>query len=196
MPFNENEIRHPSYSESNGTHPFVCGHCNHTTSGRVVSYYPSIGTYRFVICTNCGAGSLVRSDGITYPSSRPGSDLEGLPQIVEKAYNEARDCYSIGAFTACELICRKILMNISVDKGAKENDYFVNYLDFLKKSGYVTDAMMDWVSLIRENGGESTHQLKDPDKTRAESTLIFTEQLLKIIYEMKHKANKYTPKKT
>lgn len=196
MGYSEVDIKYPSVGEVIAFYPYLCGHCNHQTSGRVVSYYPSTPTNKWLLCTNCGKGSVLTPEGKIVPPSKFGNSLEGLPNIVQKAYNEARDCYSIGAYTSCELICRKILMNVAVDKGAKENDKFVNYLDSLKTKGYVTESMMEWVSLIRSRGGESTHYIDEPDQTRAESTLMFTEQLLKIIYEMKHKADKYTSKKS
>ncbi|GFN40551.1 MAG: conserved hypothetical protein [Marine Group I thaumarchaeote] len=196
MGYTEDEIGHPSYSQPTGTHSYQCGHCDHQTSGRVVAFYPSNGVNKWLLCTNCAKGSVLTSAGIIFPASKFGSSVEGLPGIVQKAYDEARLCYSVGAFTACELICRKILMNVAVDKGADENDSFVNYLDFLKTEGYITEAMMSWVSLIREHGGKSTHYIAEPEKTRAESTLMFTEQMLKIIYEATHRADKYSQTNT
>ncbi len=194
MSYEESYIFHPTLGRQDTFHGYKCGYCNHENSGRVVGYYPSNSAEKtkWLLCVNCGQGSVLTPRGILYPSSKFGSNVEGLPKIVERVYDEARNCYSIGAYTSCELICRKILMNVSVEKGAEENKTFVHYLDFLKDKGYITNAMKDWVAIIRKNGGQSTHHIEEPEKDRAESTLTLTEQLLKIIYEVIAKAEKYT----
>jgi hypothetical protein len=53
--------------------------------------------------------------------------------------------------------------------------------------------MKSWVDLIRTNANESTHTLASPDKNRAESTLLFTAELLRIVYEMEYYVSKYVP---
>jgi len=82
-------------------------------------------------------------------------------------------------------------MHIAVDKGDEEGKSFVAYLDFLKSSGYITPPMMDWVDLIQKNGNSSTHRLQPASQERALSTLAFTSQLLKLVYEMANKAQQY-----
>ena len=98
---------------------------------------------------------------------------------------------SVNAFTAAELICRTILMHVAVDKGAPEGESFAAYLAFLETHGYVTPPMKGWVDLIRMHGNASTHKLASPDKTRAESTTMFTAELLRLVYEMDFMAKKY-----
>ena len=171
---------------------YICGHCGRDNSGRVVSVYhfdtrkddPRI---RFMICTSCKKGSVwIHPDIII-----PGENLEGLPEEVNEAYEEARRCFSVNSYTGCELLCRKILMHIAVDKGAKEGESFKHYLDFLEGKGYITPPIKTWADLIRENANKSTHKLESSDKKRAENTFMFTMQLLRIIYEMEHKASEY-----
>jgi hypothetical protein len=41
--------------------------------------------------------------------------VDFLPPEIEMAWNEARNAYSVAAFTASEMMCRKILMHIAVD---------------------------------------------------------------------------------
>jgi hypothetical protein len=97
----------------------------------------------------------------------------------------------VGAFTAAELICRKLLMHIAVDKGAKAGETFIAYLNFLEKAGYVTPPMKGWVDLIRQHGNLATHELPAPDQQQAESTVMFTAELLRLVYEMEHVARRY-----
>lgn len=96
------------------------------------------------------------------------------------------------AFTASELLCRKILMHIAVEKAAPEGKPFVFYLDHLERAGYVTPPMKGWVNAIRANGNEATHAIAAPSKERAESTVMFTAELLRLTYEMEYLAGKFT----
>lgn len=175
---------------------YKCGHCDRLVSGRVVNIYlrqknkPEDPKLIFIICPSCVKGS-VWNEGIIIPGTKPGNKLEGLPGEIEAAYQEARNCYSINAYIGCELLCRKILMHVGVDKGAEEGQSFVSYINYLESKGYITPTIKEWADMIRTIGNQSTHELTPPDKERANATLIFTMELLRIIYEMKHVANKF-----
>jgi hypothetical protein len=109
-----------------------------------------------------------------FPGVPFGPALEGLPEDVNEAYEEARRCFSVNAFTASEVLCRKILMHVAVDKGAKEGATVASYIDYLTSQGYVTPPMLDWVKLIKDHGNEVNHRLKFSGRSRAEGTLYFT----------------------
>ena len=175
---------------------YTCGYCNTKISGAVVcGYYPSpIHTIKWLLCPNCGDGSVLALDGNVYPGVPFGPNIEGLPDNILEAYKEARSCMSVNAFTSCELICRKILMHVAVEKGANEGDSFINYLSYLEGKGFITPPMKNWVDLIRQHGNKATHLLESPDKKRAESTIMFTAELLRLIYEMEHISKKYIEK--
>jgi hypothetical protein len=98
---------------------------------------------------------------------------------------------SVNAHTAAEALCRKILMHIAVDKGAKEGTTFSSYIDHLMKEGYVTPPMKEWVTLIKKHGNEASHRLDPPERARAEGTVYFTAQLLRTVYEMAHLATRF-----
>lgn len=181
----------------------ICGHCGIKTTAREVSnYLPQSQANQhwsfFLICPSCNKGSLiVKNRGskveVAYPGYLPGKNLKGLPDDIEKAYQEARGCFSINAFTSCELMCRKILMHIAVEKGANTKLSFAKYINHLETEGYITPPIKTWADKIRSNANESTHELIFPDKARAENTFQFTMMLLRIIYEMEHKANELNP---
>lgn len=183
-----NAVTRPSPAETNAWHSLTCGHCGRTISGAVVAH---IDQMRWIQCTACGEGSVISGGYYQYPGPVFGPVVEGLPTEVEEAYSEARRCFSINAFTASELLCRKLLMHIGVDKGANEGLEFVKYLDYLAQAGYVTPPIKKWADLIRQHGNKATHRLATPDRQRAESTLLFTAELLRIIYEMDFIAQKY-----
>ena len=197
---------HRSISHHDGSTPdawltYTCGHCNTQVSGAVVSSYSCLkgekgGPRKYIkwlLCTNCVEGSVQTSEQL-FPGAPFGPLLEGLPNDVQEAYTEAKRCMEVNAFTAAELICRKILMHVAVEKGAKEGGSFAAYLTHLEKSGYVTPPMKGWVDLIRKHGNKATHKLASPSQERSESTVMLTAELLRLIYEMEYMSKKFTPK--
>src|SRR6266436_10313468 len=114
---------------------FTCGHCNRPVSGAVAAYMQyGNAVIKWLQCTNpqCGHGSVMDVDGNIYPGCLFGPDIQGLPKEVAEAYMESRRCMSVNAFTAAELISRKILMHIAVDRGAEEGEDFESYISFLE----------------------------------------------------------------
>lgn len=192
---------HHGVSRYDGSTPdawraFTCGHCGHQVSGAVVALASENGITRWLWCPTCGEGSVETSNGVVHPGSTFGPSIQGLPPEVEAAYGEARSCMSAGAFTGSELLCRKILMHVGVDKGAAEGATFAEYLTHLEAAGFVTPPMKGWVDLIRQHGNLATHRLEVPSRERAEGTLMFTAELLRLTYEMDFMARQYAPQAT
>jgi hypothetical protein len=94
------------------------------------------------------------------------------------------------------MMCRKILMHVAVDKGADKGQTFAGYLTYLQDKGYVSPVMAAWVDLIRRHGNEAVHDLPEVTEERGRSTLIFTEQLLRMTYEMDALAQRFAPPAT
>ncbi|MDE1341203.1 DUF4145 domain-containing protein [Vibrio aestuarianus] len=176
---------------------YTCGHCATKVSGAVVANYDwrdNFGHTQFskwLLCPNCTRPSAKFNHSL-FPGTQFGPVVQGLPEEVGSSYSEARRCMEVNAFTAAELICRKILMHVAVDKGAKEGESFAKYLDYLETSGYVTPPMKGWVDLIRQHGNKSTHRLESPEKERAQSTVMFTAELLRLVYEMEYMYKQYS----
>jgi DNA-directed RNA polymerase subunit RPC12/RpoP len=189
-------IERPDGSTEDSWYPFRCATCERDVSGAVVARAKSAtDVVRWLQCPHCGDGAVQRVDKNIYPGVAFGVKLEGLPEEVERAYTEARNCMAADAYAACELVCRKILMYVAVEKGAKEGESFSGYLSYLREKGFVTDAMMGWVKIIKESGNKATHEIERVDKGRGESTVMFTAELLRIVYEMEFMAKKYEGKR-
>lgn len=194
--FGHRVISKPDGSRPDGWHSYVCGHCGHSVSGAVIGY---IGRkegghlLRWLQCSSCHDASVMSDSGEYFPGVEYGPDIEGLPNDVADAYKEARRCMSVNAFTAAELLCRKILMHVAVDKGAKEGDTFAGYIRYLEEDGYVTPPMKHWVDLIKKHGNDATHKLPQSDQERAKGTIQFAAQLLRSVYEMDYLAKQYGP---
>lgn len=142
----------------------------------------NIGVY---ICPNCNKPTFI--DEIIYKTQFPlpkrENNLHHIPSEINKVYQEAIDSYSAGAFTGTTLLCRKLLMSIAVNLGAKENQNFAEYVKFLDDEGYITKTSRNWVDMIRTIGNKATHDLDVSTQEEAEKVLTFCEMILKTNYE-------------
>lgn len=195
--FGHENVQHYNAQSSDAFRTFTCGHCGVKVAGALLAVAPGpggAGAAQWVRCSSCAEPSVISLRGDVYPGRAGGVDVEGLPTDVRDAYQEARRCMTVNAFTACELVCRKILMHVAADRaGAKAGATFASYVDSLEKAGYITPPMKAWVDLIRQHANEATHGLPPTSKERGEGTLMFTAELLRIVYEMEHLAKKYSP---
>jgi hypothetical protein len=76
-----------------------------------------------------------------------------------------------------------MLMNIAVHQGAKEGLKFIEYVNYLSDNGFIPPNGKHWVDHIRKKGNEATHEIALMKETDAKELLVFTEMLLKFIYE-------------
>lgn len=74
-------------------------------------------------------------------------------------------------------------MNIGVQEGAQGGKSFVHYIDFLAEKGFIPPNGRAWVDHIRKKGNEATHEIALMSKVDATELVVFTEMLLKFIYE-------------
>jgi hypothetical protein len=130
----------------------------------------------------------VEPDGTQFPGVAYGTEVDHLPDDVQRLYDEARNSMSVNAFTAAVMTCRKVLMNVAVSEGAKPGKSFATYVKWLADEGYVPAKGKKWVERIREKGNEANHEIPDIGRTDAEDVLSFTEMLLKVNYEMPARA--------
>ena len=158
-----------------------CGHCGKEVAGVVVAKNDDMSA-RWLACPSCKRGS-VSNNGTIVPTPLLGEGINGLPETIQNAYVEARKSISSQSYTACVLVCRKILMNVAVEKGASEGETFAKYIDHMIATGHITVTMKEWVDKIRDNGNDATHEIPPPDSKIACTTLEFTALLLKNVYE-------------
>lgn len=169
---------------------FQCGFCG-VAVGSDKGYFLQQSTARIYICPHCNRPSYFQDD-TQYPSITFGNQVEGLPsKEIESLYNEARRCTSVQAYTSAVLACRKLLMNIAVQKGANGGKRFIEYVEYLADKGYVPPNGKQWVDHIRKKGNEATHEIALMTEEDAKDLITFIEMLLKFIYEF---PSKITPK--
>jgi ribosomal protein S14 len=180
---------------------YKCSYCNNLVS--------SVKGYRFFeqqspergkqyigtiyICPHCYMPtSFIR--GFRVPEQLIGNEVKHLPKEVEDVYNEARRCYTVNAYTGSIMLCRKLLMNIAVHKGAAPNQSFASYVDYLCDKGFVSGDNKVWADLVRNKGNDANHEIPKMIPTDAEELIDFLELVLKSIYEFPEKARLRTPK--
>ena len=165
-----------------------CPECG-TVQLHRIGYVHRVGHLSWLRCTSCGMG-LVNNHGVISPGVRPLGVPRGLPPVEAEAWQEVRASLSVGAYTASVMLCRKLLMHVAVGHGLpakNDNDRapsFVECVDYLETAGIITKLMRPWVDRIKNVGNEANHDLDPPVETRALDVARFTEQLLKLAYEM------------
>jgi hypothetical protein len=177
---------------------FRCGYC-HRDVGPSAGYTreqgsPKHRTGEILICPACNRPTFFDQDKTQYPGVMKGENVSGITdKEVEDMYSEARACSSVGAYTACVMACRKILMNVAVHQEAPENQTFAEYVNFLEAKGHIPPNGREWVDEIRKRGNTATHEIKVMSADDATLILDFTTMLLRFVYEL---PSRLPPKKS
>lgn len=179
---------------------YICGHCGSPLASNQGFHakHPSGPTIAHIyICHHCFRPTYFDHSRKQIPGPPYGNSVSDIPsKEVEALYNEARDCTSCNAYTASVLCCRKLLMNIAVLKGAKENLKFIEYIEFLSDKGFIPPDGKEWVDHIRKKGNEATHEISIMNREDAEELISFIEMLLKFIFEFPAIIKRKTSSKT
>lgn len=81
-------------------------------------------------------------------------------------------------------------MNIAVSQNAKEGEPFLAYVEYLAEKGYVPPNGRGWVDHIRKRGNEANHEIELMSEDDAKELVLFSEMLLKFIYEFPNRVPK------
>ena len=168
---------------------YTCGHCGNPLASNQGYFADLDGSQQrrdyIYICHFCGKPTYFNIDGTQTPKAKVGNEVKGInDESVLKLYDEVRKSAGVDAPTVTVMGCRIILMHVAVAKGAKENQSFEFYVDFLDKKGYIPTGLKKWAEVIRKMGNKANHKITIVTDEQAKNILSFTEVLLKIIYEM------------
>ena len=172
---------------------YVCGYCSHRVGPNTGFSAGGQAQVFIYICSYCTRPTYFGSDGKQYPGVPLAVPVENVPKEIGSLYAEARQCASVGSHTSAVLTCRKILMHIAVQKGAKAGDSFVSYVEYLASKGYAPPDAKTWVDYIRQKGNEANHEIKVMSEQDAQPLIAFVEMLLKLIYEFPQKVPSVAP---
>lgn len=170
---------------------YVCGYCgdkvgpNRGLAGKYTVHSGGSPVASFLyFCSSCGKPTFFDEAGGQWPGVAYGATVDALPPDVATLYDEGRRCMSVSAYTTAVMACRKLLMHIAVEKGAKENQNFREYVTWLVDNHYVPPGGGGWADQIRGQGNHANHEIDLIDKHTAEQITSFVELLLKFVYEM------------
>ena len=135
------------------------------------------------ICPSCHGPTFFAPNGKQIPDGSIGNSVLHVPDNLNALYEEARKCVIDNCYTAAVLLCRKLLMHISVEQGAQKGLSFVEYVEYLSDKNYIPPNGKSWVNHIRKKGNEANHEIVLMDQNDAKDLIVFIEMLLKFIYE-------------
>jgi transcription elongation factor Elf1 len=166
---------------------FKCGYCGDKVSSaigyKIIDKRNNNQAGGVYVCSNCKGPTLFNVDEQQSPSGMVGNSVSNVPETLSALYEEARRCMVNNCNTAAVLVARKMLMNISVEQGAKEGMKFIEYVIYLSEQGYIPPNGKKWVDHIRKKGNEATHEITIMSSQNATELLFFIEMLLRFIYE-------------
>lgn len=171
---------------------YNCGFCNSLVStnkgyvfgSKQYSSYVNISK-EIYICPNCNKPTFYDVYKQKYtPGIKYGIHVEKLPKDIAELYDEARNVYSVNAFTSVAMVTRKIIMNTAVKEGAKENLNYIEYVDYLDKKNIIPKNAKGWLDKLRKIGNVANHKIEHITKEQAEEAIKFVEILLKNVFEL------------
>lgn len=186
-------------------YPITCGHCSRDVGAEVVFIegvnladlitsdlkVPLGQKTLWLRCPACGQGSVrtpMTTGGgglVVFPGALPASAVSNLPSDVATAWTEARRAHSVGAYTAAEIMCRKILMHLAVDvAGSAPGKSFVEYVNDLEAENYIMAGLKPVVDQIRNRGNKANHELPASTEQESITTITITQHLLSGVYEL------------
>lgn len=156
---------------------FMCPHCNTTCSFGGIGIGDSVVLY----CRGCHKGVYFRlsgcdfkDDGMTvrvdaervkdyYPRKVLTID-PAIPQDIGDDFDEANKCLGVEAKKATVTMCRRVLQNTCVSKGASPNAELFKQIDELESKRIINPSMKDVAHTIRMIGNWGAHPQVDPLK--------------------------------
>ena len=166
-----------------GSHDYRCGYCSKNVASKD-GWVTDANAASILICPHCNGPTFFSRYMKQWPGPREGEDVSELPEDVQSVYGEARDSLSVNAFTGSVMLCRKILMNIAVSKGATIGLQFAAYVEWLVNEGYAPKGSDGWLKYIKDRGNEANHEIVSMTREDAIGVLRFTEQLLRNMFEL------------
>jgi hypothetical protein len=174
----------------------TCAGCGLGVSAEVLAGWPTnvqaarapaaaVGSTLWLKCPHCSAGSIKTKDNVVYPVAPVGRAVANLPPDVAQAWQEARVTHNAGAYTAAEIMCRKILMHLAVDQAdAQPGASFASYVDALEAKGFITTGLKGVIDQVRKRGNVANHELAASSKEDSLTTITITGHLLEAMYEL------------
>lgn len=118
-----------------------------------------------------------------HPEKVSAWDVGYLPPTISSIWDEAAAVYGVGAYRSAVVICGRTLEQAAIDRNVKRST-LQKSIEQMLKEGLVTaefKGAMDYVRLIRNVGA---HAGREVSSESAEGTMRFTQQTLRLLFEV------------
>jgi hypothetical protein len=170
---------------------FQCGECGATTAGRVLCDVQRSDDSTVLWCQcSCDrkeptiivekAGSVISQ----LPLAREFHVNDSWPPELAKLYDEAAKSLSAGAYTACAMVCRKLLMATACHEGDRDGKGFVDYVTFITDKVLTFPKAKDAIDKIRDIGNEANHKVAFVSQDDARRAMQIVTYMLTTIYSL------------
>jgi hypothetical protein len=161
---------------------YVCGGCGKPVHGRVVvtaAYASEDGEIKgdtyWCFCP-CGQPTVIQVEispynkNYQYPTAIEFRSGQNWPTELDQLFKEAAASFSANAYTACAMVCRKILMAVACKEGDSDGKKFTEYVDYIVTKVIPISTAKSSIDRIRQIGNEANHNItfvSEPDARRA-----------------------------
>ena len=156
---------------------FMCPHCNTKCSFSGIGMGDSVVLY----CRGCKKGVYFRLAGCDFTDEDTTARVEAervedyyprkvltidqaIPQEIGDDFDEANRCLGVEAKKATVAMCRRVLQNTCVLKGASPKADLFEQIDELESKRIINPSMKDVAHTIRLIGNWGAHPQNDPLK--------------------------------
>lgn len=177
-----------------GDYGRICPHCKNQVGLRPQANLDSANRngsriYLHVCtCPVCGKGVILEADSldelrVVYPDVLPNSwDVSDVPETILESYLESVTAYTSGAFGLTAVGCRRTVEAVARDKDIS-GKYAKTMIQEMVKKGLLTPQFAEAIDHVRLQGNTGAHT-GPISQDEAERTLRFTQELLRILYEI------------
>lgn len=133
-------------------------------------------------------GELWADTRVLYPVNKRRELGAAVPEPIRTAFGEARTCFDDArAYTACAIMCRKVLEGICDSHGAKRGS-LAQRLKSLADQGVLDKRLYEWIDTLRVVGNEAVHDVSvTVSKEDAADLLELAEAVAEYLYTFKEK---------
>ncbi|HEX7352903.1 DUF4145 domain-containing protein [Brachybacterium sp.] len=158
---------------------------------------------RWGLCFQCDQAvveqwSLAHDGWEIFPAAAAIEDVPGLPEGVQRTWDEARRSLAASAPMAAAHMFRKTLMVVAVDKGLAGKDEknwsptFAACVKYLQDNGFVPPAWQTQLEHVRAIGNEAAHEVRPVEARLVEMQGLFVRDLLATVYESAQRAQEFS----
>src|SRR5262249_44154088 len=103
---------------------------------------------------------------------------------LEQLYEEASKAFAAGAYTACAMVCRKLLMVCACHEGAQDGKQFVEYVKHITDSVLTFPKAKDSIDKIRSIGNDANHSIRFVIRDDAKRAMSIVTYMMNTIYSL------------